>query len=302
MNGNHLISLLKRATDGVRRRPWLHALSICTLFSTFLCFALTMAVARNLDHFIARWVGGAELTVYVKDGVLPSDVDRLIAALAETKEIERADRITEERARQILAKEMGEYGDMVLSLPQSAFPLSVEVRLKAAYAADADARKHLAERISALSMVEKVDLYDEWFSKLSALSAVGRTVSWGLGLSALVVAMLVISATVRSGIAARAREIEVLSLVGATERYIRFPFLLEGALEAAMAMALAVLCLEMILSKAAVALLGVMPFIGAGSLSGFSREVSLVLIAAGAAAGMLGSRLSLNSVRKGTSA
>jgi cell division transport system permease protein len=298
MNGNHLLSLLKRAADGARRRPWLHVFSVCTLFSTFLCFALTLAFAQNLDRIIAHWVRGAELTVYVKDGVPPADVDRLIAALSETKEIERVDRIGEDRAQQIFAAEMGEFGDMVRALPKSAFPLSVEVNLKDSYSTDAEARKHLADRISALSMVDKVDLYDEWFSKLDAARTASRIVSWGLGFSALIVAILVISATVRSGISARAREIEVLSLVGATERYIRFPFLLEGAMEAALAMGLAVVCLEALLSKAESALTSVMPFIGVGSLSGFSVQVSLMLIGGSALAGMLGSRLSLNSVRQ----
>jgi cell division transport system permease protein len=263
------------------------------LFATFLCFGLTLALAQNLDRLITRWIGGAELTVYIKEGIPEADVDRLVTALSKTPEVSRVERIGEDRAREIFAGEMGDFGDMVRSLPKSAFPESVEIHMNSAFVRNTETRKNLAARVSALSMVDKVDLYDDWFSKLSALAEAGRAASWGLGLSALIVAVLVISSVVRTGVSARAREIEVLGFVGATERYIRFPFLLEGALEAALAMVLAVICLEAIVSRAQAALAEVMPLIGMNALAGFGIKVTVLLILGSAVAGVMGSRLSL---------
>lgn len=296
MSTRKLFCLLKRAADGARRRPWLHLLSISTLFSTFFCFALTLSAAGNLDLLLARWVGGAELTVYVKEGVPDSDIDRLTQALSKTAGVVRAEPISPLNARDIFAKEMGEFGDMVRSLPQSAFPVSVEVRLAPSVANDKSARAALVERIGTLSMVDEVDSYDDWFSKLSALSLLGRAAAWGLGLSALIVAVLVISAVIRTGIATRAREIEVLGFVGATQRYIRFPFLLEGAVESAAAMGLAVLCLEGLRGKAEAALGDVMPLIGMNGINGLGANVILLLVLGSMLAGVLGSRLSMKGV------
>ena len=285
--------LLKRTMDGVRRRPWLHLLSFCTLFATFLSFTLTLCLAQNFDQLISRWIGSAEVTVYIKEGVQDAEIDRLSAALSDTSEVAMVRRVSADRAKELFAAEMGDFGDMVRALPSSAFPVSLELKLRPNVVHAEEARKLLAERIGALSMVEKVDLYDDWFSKLAALSSVGRAASLGLGLAALIVAVLVISAVVRTGVAARAREIEVLGYIGATERYIRIPFLLEGAVEAAAAMLLAVLCLDMMLFRAETALQDVMPMIGLNSLAGFSARITLILTAAGAAAGMFGSRLSM---------
>lgn len=288
-----LFCLLNRAVDGVRRRPWLHLLSFFTLFATFLCFALTMAMAQNLDRLLARWMGGAEVTVYIKDGVQDVDVDRLMEALSKTPEVAAVERVSADRAKDVFAAEMGDFGDMVRALPSSAFPASIEIRINSSFVHSNEARKMLAERLGALAMVERVDLYDDWFSKLTALSTAGRAASVALGLSALIVAMLVISAVIRTGVSARAREIEVLGLVGATERYIQFPFLLEGAVQAASAMALAVVCLEALVAQAESALGGVLPLIGMNSISGFGAKASLMLIAGSAIAGFFGSRLSI---------
>ena len=285
--------LFKRTVDGVRRRPWLHLLSFCTLFATFLCFSLTLSLARNFDRLVDRWMGGAEITVYIKGGVPDTEVDRLLAALSETPEVAQAKRVSARDAKEMFAAEMGEFGDMVRSLPTSAFPVSLEIRINPSFLHSDEARKMLGERIGALSMVEKVDLYDDWFSKLSALSTVGRAASVGLGLSALIVAVLVISAVVRTGVTARAREMEVLGYVGATQRYIRFPFLLEGALEAALAMLLALACMQVLIFKTEAAIREVMPIIGLNALAGFSAGVVALLTFGGAAAGLFGSRLSM---------
>ena len=293
MSIGKLTHLFRRAVGGVRRRPWLHTLSLCTLFATFLSFVLTLSLAQNLDRLLSRWIGGAELTVYVKEGVPDADVDRLEAALAQTPGAERVERISADRAKAIFAEEMGGLGDMVRALPDGAFPVSLEVHLNPRFAQTPSMRKGLEERLATLSMVEDVDAYDDWFSKMTALSTAGRAASWGLGLSALIVAVLVISAVVRTGVSARTREIEVLGLVGATERYIRFPFLLEGAAEAAIAMALALISAELLLSKAQIALGAVVPVIGLSGIEGLSADFVPLLIGGSAAAGWLGSRLSL---------
>ena len=286
--------LFRRAANGVRRRPWLHALSLCTLFATFLSFAITLSFAQTVDRLLSRWIGGAELTVYVKEGVPDGDIDRLEAALAQTPGTSRVERISAARAREIFAREMGGLGDMVRSLPDAAFPVSLELYLSPIFAQNFMMRQALVDRIAGLAMVEEVDAYDDWFSKMAALSTAGRAAAWGLGISALIVAVLVISSVIRTGISARSREIEVLGLVGATERYIRFPFLLEGAAEAAIAMGLALLCAQLLLSKAESFLCSVMPVIGLSGIEGPSSKLISLLILGAAVAGWMGSRLSLN--------
>ncbi len=296
MSLTRLLNILKRSVDGTRRRPWLHLLSLCTLFVTFLSFALTLVTAQNLDRIVSYWIGGAEMTIYLKEGVPETDIEKLKNALSQTEEIEKVDLISESRAREIFAIEMGMHGDMVRSLPESSFPVSIEIFLKETISKSESARKLLADKISALSMVDKVESYDEWFSKILTLAKLGKLISFVLGLCALLVAILVVSSVIRTGVVSRVREIEVLEIVGATKKYIRFPFLLEGALQAALAMFLALLCMEGLLSKAESALFNIIPLIGINSLSGFGNNLSILLVIGASIAGIAGSHLSLKSI------
>ena len=161
------------------------------------------------------------------------------------------------------------------------------------------ARKSLAERIEKVAMVERVDLYDSWFSKLMAVSAVGQAAALGLGLLSAVVAVLVVSAVVRSSVSARAREIEVLALVGATRRYIRFPFQLEGAIQTVLAMILALLLLHVVADYLQDGLREIMPLIGMNTVARLGGKLLVVLVTGSALAGILGSRLSLKQMREG---
>jgi cell division transport system permease protein len=285
--------LFRRSVDGIRRKPGLHVLSLLTLAVTFLSFAATLQAADNLDRLLARWIGTAPITVYLKEGVSPEEAEQLTRAVEDIPEVERATPVTPEAARDQFAGAMGAYQDMAASLPASAFPASIDVHLKRTALNDDQQRAQLSARLKTVSAVDEVELYDAWFEKLFALAAIARAAAWGLGVMALVVAVLVVAAVVRTGVSARAREIEVLGLVGATRRYIRFPFQLEGAMETALAMMLALFALH-ILSRYIETTLGeVMPLIGLGELSRLGAKTSLCLIAGSALAGITGSRLSL---------
>ena len=268
-------------------------LSLLTLAVTFLSFAATLQAAGNLDRLLARWIGTAPITVYLKEGTTRDEAERLARAIEEIPEVEGAAPVMPEAARDQFAEEMGAYGDMAASLPASAFPASIDVHLKRAALNDDQQREQLSARLGGVSAVDEVELYDDWFEKLFALSTIARGATWGLGVMALVVAILVIAAVVRTGVSARAREIEVLGLVGATRRYIRFPFQLEGAMETALAMMLALLALHLLSGYVETTLGEVMPLIGLAELSGLGVKTTLCLVAGSALAGVTGSRLSL---------
>jgi cell division transport system permease protein len=170
------------------------------------------------------------------------------------------------------------------------------VHLTERSAKDPRIRASLAGRIAEVKMVEKVDRYDDWFDRLSAIAAIGRVSAWGLGLLAMVVAILVVAAVIKTGVASRTREIEVLGLVGATNRYIRLPFALEGAIEAGLAMAVSILTLQFLLGYAQGVLGDILPVFNVGSLSGLGLKNTLYLFTGSIIAGLLGARLSLRGV------
>ena len=293
-----LAHILARATSGYRRRPWLHIVSLFTLAAAFLSFAATLTVALNLNHLIGGWVGNSEMTVYLKDGTSSEEMTQLKDAVLAINGVQKVKITTREKAREKFAKDLGAYGDIGATLPQSAFPASLDIFLTNEMTRDRDGRHQLAARLSKVNMIEEVELYDDWFERLSAMSTMGRTAAWGLGLLAAVVAILVVAATVRTGVSARRKEISVMRFVGATQIYVRLPFLIEGAVEATVAMLLALLSLHYLMNHVDSVLGSIMPLLGGGSIIRLQSTILLSLVFGGCIAGLLGARLSLRKLEE----
>jgi len=288
--------LLRRSLGGFRRRPLIRALSVATLAAAFLSFAATLTAALNVDALLHRWIGDAELTVYLEDGAGPAEAERLSVALAAVAGVARIETVTPEQARERFAADLGSHGELARDLPAGAFPASLEVHLADELARSPARRRDLAARIARVERVGEVEVYDEWFERLSALGLIGRLSAWGLGLLALVVAVLVVGATVRAGVVSRRREIEVLRFVGATDRYVRTPFMIEGVLEIAAALALALLALHVLLSRVESVAGDILPLIGGGSLLRPGITLLSAMICGGIAAGLTGARLTLRRI------
>jgi len=295
---HRVVHILRRTLDGIRRRPWLHLLSVVTLAAAFTSFAATYTAALNLDNLVARWVGTAELTVYLRQDATADDLIRLAEAVSSTEGVARVEPVTPTLAREGFAEGLGSHGELARGLPEAAFPASLEVHLTERLSRDQRGRNDLAARLAEVEMVGDVEAYDGWFERLSAISLVGRLSAWGLGLVALVVAMLVVAASVRAGVSSRRREIEVLRFVGATDRYVRLPFMLEGALEAALAMGIALIVLQLGIGWFEGFAVDVLPLLGAESIARPGGMTLLVLLLGGAAAGIFGSRLSLRRLEE----
>ena len=293
---NRLIHLLLRSIDGIRRKPWLHFLSLFTLAAAFLSFTATLTAAVNLDSILARWIGTAELTIYLKEGVNTEESSRLQQAISQLKGVARVETITPATAKERFAQEIGDLGDMARTLPDTTFPATMDIHLSAETSRNLDARRTLAARLQKVALVDQVELYDDLFERLSALSLVGRLAAWGLGFIALVVAILVVTAVVRASVNARTLEIKVMGLVGATERYVRIPFLLEGALETTGAMLVALLSLHFLINSAETLAGELMPLVGVASLMRLESSTCIGLIGASAIAGLIGARISLRGL------
>ena len=178
MGVHQIVHLLIRAIDGIRRRPWLHLLSLFTLTAAFLSFTATLTAAINLDSLLSRWIGSAELTAYVKEGASEKDFVRLSEAIAKLDGVNRIEMVDSSEARKRFADELGEFGDMARALPSAVFPASIEVHLKGGTSRNSSARRALAGRLEAAEMIEEVEVYDQWFERLSAITLIGRIAAW----------------------------------------------------------------------------------------------------------------------------
>src|SRR5690606_37390993 len=115
---------------------------------------------------------------------------------------------------------------------------SLEIRLKPG-SRDPGTVAAVVTRIRTLPAVEDVRYGRDWLEKLYDLRNIAAAAGLVLGLTFAVVAVIIIGASIRMTVLARAAEIAIMRLVGATDGYIRRPFLLDGLLKGLLGGALA---------------------------------------------------------------
>jgi hypothetical protein len=131
--------------------------------------------------------------------------------------------------------ELREFNDV---FDPGVLPGSIELHLRAGFR-DPRTVARLAERLRAYPGVEEVRYGEEWVQKLYRLRNLAAIVGAALGAAFAAVAVVIIGSTIRMAVLARAREIAIMRLVGATPGFVRRPFLIEGFVKGALGGAVA---------------------------------------------------------------
>ena len=222
-------STLARAQRGFRDDLRLHIVAIASLVVAFLCLGTALLSVENLTRIADRWSQSQHMTVYLRQSAGEADIAQLRLVLESLNDVAKVDHVSSARARQLFAEQTN-MGTEVAQLPAEAFPASLELDL--AQGIQAQRIDQIAERVGRFAAVEEVETYRSFFGQLHSLLDAGRSGAMLLALLVIVCVVAVIGNTIRLAVANRRREIEVLKLCGATDSFVRSPFLLEGALQA----------------------------------------------------------------------
>jgi cell division transport system permease protein len=214
-----------RAFRAMRSDIEVHLLSIFSVGVAFVCLVTAMLVVVNVHHVQDRWQHIGKLSVYLQANTAAERVGDLESALKVTPGVSSVRFISSEEARRDLMSDHSD--DTLAALPEQAFPASLEVDTQDSMTLEA--RQQVADQLRALPGVESVETYTNWSSKLASVFSGGVTAAAVLTLIVLGAVVSVVSSTIRMALQKRRVEVEVLKLVGATDSYVRGPFIIEGA-------------------------------------------------------------------------
>jgi cell division transport system permease protein len=223
------IGTTRRAQRGMFREWRLHALSVFSLAVAFVCLGAALLVVTNLQAVEERWSHAGRLSIYLKDTVATPDVEALKNALAATPGVKAVRYVSSTQARQeFLASE----STSVVGIPQEAFPSSIEVDVTPELA-EGDVAA-IVKKLEKLPGVEEIETYQAWTERLAKLLRGGVAAALILALVVFASVLAVVGSTIRLALQRRRTEVEVLKLVGATDRFIKGPFLVEGSAQGAL--------------------------------------------------------------------
>ena len=215
---------VREALTASRRAPLLSALGIVTIAFSLFAFGLFGLVAINIRRALEQVEERVEVRAFISDSTEIESVAAAMKDIGEFPEVARVDYLSKEQALERARKEMGEFADV---FEAGVLPASIEVHLRPGMRSPAIV-KSIADRIRTYHFVDDVRYGEEWVEKLYRLRTIATVAGIALGVAFAAVAVIIIGATIRMTVLARAKEISIMRLVGATDMFIRLPFLIDG--------------------------------------------------------------------------
>jgi cell division transport system permease protein len=218
---------VREALAAFRRAPLLAGVSAAMIAVSLFVVGLFGLAAYNIRKVIQGVEARVEVVAYLRDDAAAGAVQQLQQQLRTLPAVRDVRYVSREQALQVAREELSEFNSVFGSLESNPLPASLEIQLQPNQQGP-DVVRAVAERIAAEPIVEEVRYGNEWLDKVFLLRRVAATATAVLGTGFAAVAILIIGAAVRLAIFARRNEIAIMQLVGATNWFIRKPFLLEG--------------------------------------------------------------------------
>jgi cell division transport system permease protein len=230
-------SAIREAVVATRRAPLLSALSVTTIAFSLFALGLFGLVAVNIRSALVKVEERVEVRAFASED---ASIEAIVIAAGEISrypEVASADVVTPEAALAKARRELGEFEDV---FEGAILPASIDIRLRPGRRDPATVRQ-VAKRVREYDFIDDVRFGEEWVIRLHQLRNIAGATGVVLGLAFAAVAVIIIGATIRMTVLARSKEIAIMRLVGATDGFIRRPFLIQGFIKGVVGGALALL-------------------------------------------------------------
>jgi cell division transport system permease protein len=219
---------LAEGAQGFLRNGLMSVASVVITAVTLLALGGALAVAGALDHVAAQLQQQLQVVVYMRPGETAAGIASLRGALVRIPGVTTIDYVSPQEALRRLESQLGPGARLRELLAHNPLPASFVVS-----AQHPEDLRTIAAAARDLPGVDDVRDGGRVLDRLLAATRAIRVVGTAAGLVLACVALVVIAATVRLTVFARRAEIEVMRLVGATAWFIRWPFVVEGAVTGA---------------------------------------------------------------------
>jgi cell division transport system permease protein len=222
-----LAFLIGEALRDLRRVGRVGAAAILLMAISLAALGCFWLLSINLGRAVHVWRDRVRIVAYLEEESATGTADALVRRVEALDGVQRVRYVSKAEALDSLRRSLGAQGDVLDQLPRNPLPASVEVTPDPPLATPEGA-KALVERLRGLPEVEDVQGGVEWVENLARWQHLLRVVGFAVGGVLALAAILTVTTAATLVLHVRRQEIEVMRLVGASERVIRLPLLLQG--------------------------------------------------------------------------
>ncbi|MBD5450071.1 MAG: ABC transporter permease [Lachnospiraceae bacterium] len=223
MRINSFFYTLRQGVRNLFRNKWFTLASIATISACLFLFGLFYAIVTNFQHIVKSAQEGVAVYVFFDDGLEDSRIQQIGEMILRRPEVSKINFVSAEEAWESFKEEyLGDYAD---GFTENPLENSAQYEI---YLSDVSMQSALVTYLESLEGVRLVNRSELVATTLTGVNALIAYVSMGIIAILFAVSVFLISNTVMIGISVRKEEINIMKYIGATDFFVRSPFVIEG--------------------------------------------------------------------------
>ena len=285
---------IKTTFSNIKSNKQLFSLSVATNFIAFTVLGIFFLLFVNLDILFSSWDKHIQVIVYLDDKISNSNKKKIELLFNSNDKIDSTFFVSRDQAWESFRGKFSSKSNFVTSLNFNPLPDSYTLR----FASGPDRLKNIrdfSEKIKNENGVESVEYGEKWISRFEQFMIFLRGFILVFGVVLFSGMILIISNTIKLSIYSRKDEIDLMTLLGATNQYIKVPLLLEGILQGVSGSLLALVSVKLIHLYIVFWFQGSLESVFRGlELQYLTKPIIFSVISTGIIVGVLGSSISAN--------
>lgn len=220
----------KRAVSNILEHRLIHLISMGTITISILLFGAFLLFIVNLNAWLLEWGQSLSMSVYLEDDIGEKARRQVHEALKGLPKAEIRGYISKEEAMEDLREAFGAQAALLKGFEENPLPASFELVFK-----DTDVEslhaEEIKEELESIAGVEEVQYSEQWIHRFEGVLSLIKAGGFIVGGLLCLAVLFITTNTIKLTIYARRDEIEIYKLVGATDGFVKAPFLLEGAFQ-----------------------------------------------------------------------
>ncbi len=216
---------LKQGFGNIFRNKWFSLASIATIGACLFLFGIFYAIVMNFQHIVKNAEKGVSVTVFFDYGIEDERIAEIGDMITKRVEVSKVVYVSADEAWESFKKDyLGEYADGFTENPLAP---SMNYQI---YLNDVSMQSALVTYLESVEGIRRINKSEMTAMTLSGVNALISYISVGIIAILLGVSIFLISNTITIGISVRKEEINIMKYIGATDFFVRSPFVIEGIL------------------------------------------------------------------------
>jgi cell division transport system permease protein len=228
-----MILYYKRAISDMLDHKFLNTITIITIAVSILIVSAFVLFLKNANHVIYDWKKGIRVMAYLQPNMPEPLIAEIKVKIKNIHGVQDVKFISKQEALNLIKQQMDRQSSLFENLKENPLPDAFEIRMIAS-SQNQNKIETFAARLESFPQIEEVEYGQKWIGRFTGVFNLFKFVGYTMGGLFFIAAALIVANTNRLVLYSRREEIEIMRLVGATSRFIKTPFYIEGLVQGAL--------------------------------------------------------------------